>query len=32
LFFTKNGIWILLFADILLLISIYRMDCFKKNL
>jgi hypothetical protein len=31
LFFTKNGIWILLFADILLIISIYRMNCFKKN-
>jgi len=32
LFFAKNGIWILLFADILLIISIYRMNCFKKNL
>jgi hypothetical protein len=31
LFFTKNGIWILLFADILLLISIFRMGCFKKD-
>lgn len=30
MFFIENGIWILLIADILLLISIYRMSCFKK--
>jgi hypothetical protein len=30
MFFMENGVWILLIADILLLISIYRMRCFKK--
>lgn len=31
LLFIENGIWILLLADILLLISIYKMNCFKKD-
>jgi hypothetical protein len=30
-FFIESGIWILLIADILLLFSIYRMRCFRKE-
>ena len=30
-FFIKNGIWILIISDILLLVSILRLGCFKKE-
>ena len=30
-FFIKNGIWILIISNILLLISIFKLGCFKKE-